>query len=226
VSDAVSDPQRRPTEPAPEGQLRVSDRERDDAIDLLAEAATDGRLTLDEYSERAERALTARIRDDLRVLVRDLASAGPAGRPSRAAPPSASPAPDPDAPVERVIAIFGSEQRRGRWPVPGRLASKAIFGECKIELQDANLHARVTVIDAQAVFGSIEILVPEGVEVQMTGISIFGSRDCRVGRDVPPGAPVVQVRGRVVFGEVTVRHPGWKEGLRGAVEKRVERPHP
>lgn len=203
----------------PEGQLRVSDRERDDTIDVLSEAATDGRLTLDEYSERAGKALEARTRDDLRVLVRDLGT-GMAVREPR---PVALP-PDSDT-TDRVLAIFGSESRRGRWPVPARLESKAIFGEIKIELQDATLHSRVTVIDARAVFGSVVILVPEGVEVQMTGSAIFGNRDCQITQAAPPGAPVVQVRSRAIFGEVLVRHPGWKEGVRNVVEAHLDRHH-
>lgn len=205
----------------PEGQLRVSDRERDEAIDLLAEAATDGRLTLDEYSERSGHALVAVTRDDLRVLVRDLAadaavSAVPTIQHSPRQPVDLGAA-------ERVVAVFGSEVRRGRWAVPGHLFGQAIFGEIRIELQDANLHSRVTVIDARAVFGSITILVPEGVEVQLTGSSVFGSRECQITQDPPPGAPVVQVRGRAIFGEVIVRHPGWKEGVRKVVEGHLDR---
>ncbi len=95
------------------------------------------------------------------------------------------------------------------------------FGECKLELQDASLHARVTVLDVKAVFGSVEIVVPEGVEVRLSGMSLFGSRSCRVERDTPSGAPVVEVRGSAIFGEITVHHPGRQEGTRNENGQRL-----
>lgn len=195
--DGVTDATPALPEPVDRPDLRVSDRERDDVIDLLAQAATDGRLTLDEYSDRADKALVSVTRADLAVLTRDLAVAH-----ERLAA-SALPVPEP----ERVVAIFGSEHRRGRWPVPARLRVRALFGECKLELQRATLHSRVTVLEVTATFGSVEIVVPEGVDVRMTGSSIFGARECHIDREAPPGAPALEVRGRALFGEISVRHP-------------------
>ena len=214
----MSDGTARYPEPAREGHLRVSDRERDATIDLLAEAATDGRLTLDEYSDRADKALTSQTRDDLAVLTYDLATV------RAASAPPAYPSADPTRiPAEKVVAVFSSETRRGRWPVPARLGTMALFGECKIEMQDASLHSRVTVIEANAVFGSIEIVVPDGVEVRMTGMSVFGARTSKVQPGFAPGAPVVEVRGKAVFGEITVRQPGWKEGVRKVINEHLDR---
>ncbi len=201
-----------PREPG-QGHFRVSDSERDGTLDVLAEAATDGRLTLDEYSDRADRALVSVTRDDLAVLTRDLAGPAPSvGAGSFVAGETPRP--------ERLVAIFGSEHRRGRWPVPARLEAKAVFGECKIELQDATLHSRVTVLEVKAMFGSIEVLVPEGVQVRMSGSSIFGQRTCHIEQDTPLGAPVIEVRGKAVFGEITVRHPGSKDGGRREIGRR------
>src|SRR6478736_5356394 len=83
--------------------LRVSDRERDDAIEFLVQPVTDRRLTLEEYGDRAGYALTAVTRGDLAVLTYDL---GPAV--SGHAAPVVDPA---TGPVERVAAVFGSEIR-------------------------------------------------------------------------------------------------------------------
>ena len=213
--ELVSDPTADLPVPADDTHLRVSDRERDDVIDLLAGAKTDGRLTLEEYSERSGRALTSVTRADLAPLTHDLATV--AVTPAR---PVAGPMADE---VERVVAIFGSKHRRGRWPVLARLEARAMFGECKLELQSANLHSRVTVLDVKATFGSVEIVVPPRVEVQMTGSSIFGSRSCEIDRDPPPGAPIVEVRGRAMFGEIRVRHPKAKEIALGTINQQLPR---
>lgn len=194
----------------------MSDRERDEAVDRLAQAATDGRLTLEEYSERAGRALTARTRDDLAPLTYDLGEPAAERQPDR----EVADAHRPEL-AERLVAVFGSEVRRGRWSLPERVSGLAVFGECRIDLCDATLHARVTVIDARAFFGSVEILVPDGVHVRMTGMSIFGSSSCTV-RAAPPGAPVLEIRGHAVFGEVSVRRPRGRDGIRGLVGEVVK----
>jgi class 3 adenylate cyclase len=52
----------------------------------------------------------------------------------------------------------------------------------------------------------VEVIVPEGIQVEMTGIAIFGGKDCRVPDVRPvPGSPVVRVRVFAFMGGVTVR---------------------
>ena len=64
----------------PTAGIRVSDAERDAAVERLSAATGDGRLTLEEFSQRMELATAARTRADLDGLVADLpaASATPA----------------------------------------------------------------------------------------------------------------------------------------------------
>ena len=52
--------------------IRASDRERDSVVDVLREAYTDGRLTLDEFEERMTAAYAAKTWTDLRQLTSDL----------------------------------------------------------------------------------------------------------------------------------------------------------
>lgn len=63
--------------------LRASDSERDAAVHLLAAHYADGRLERAEFDERADAALAARTRDQLRVLFADLP--GPRPVPASAA---------------------------------------------------------------------------------------------------------------------------------------------
>ena len=72
--------------------IRVSDTERDAAVERLSAAAGDGRLTLGEFSQRMELATTARTRADLGRLVADLpadaATAGSVVTSGASGPPS------------------------------------------------------------------------------------------------------------------------------------------
>jgi hypothetical protein len=62
-------------------ELRASDTDRDRTIAELREHAVAGRLTLEEFSERTERAIVARTLQDLAALAADLPRPNrPAGR--------------------------------------------------------------------------------------------------------------------------------------------------
>jgi hypothetical protein len=179
-------------------RVRVSDREREQVVDLLGQAAAEGRLTLDEYADRAADAHAAQTRGELARLTDDLPTQ---------LPPATLPAPaDTRTPV-RMVAVFGNESRKGHWVVPQQLQTYSVFGDCHLELQEAQLQAAVTTIEVTAVFGSATIFVPEGVEVRLTGPAVFGSKESKLRGAPRPGGPVLEVRVKVVFGSVTVRPP-------------------
>src|ERR1700678_4328311 len=58
--------------PSHEMSLRVADADRDRTVTLLREHVVDGRLTLDEFSERVSLALQARTKGDLDGVLVDL----------------------------------------------------------------------------------------------------------------------------------------------------------
>src|SRR3984885_10402920 len=95
--------------------LRASDADRDRVLALLAEAASDGRLTADGHAERIHRATPARPLAQPADLTADLAVAS--AQPVR-------------LDGGRVISgIFGPAKRDGRWVVPETLTVTAMFGE-------------------------------------------------------------------------------------------------
>jgi hypothetical protein len=52
--------------------IRASDRERESVVDVLRDAYTEGRLTLDEFEERTSAAYASKTWADLRELTGDL----------------------------------------------------------------------------------------------------------------------------------------------------------
>ena len=83
-----------PNESFPRGDVRVCDAERDQAVAELSEHFEAGRLTQEEFEDRAGRALRARTGSDLAELFADLPVYGAPLAP-RAGDPAASPAPSP-----------------------------------------------------------------------------------------------------------------------------------
>ena len=62
----------------PPGDFRVSDADRDRALSELGEALRVGRITADEFDQRAEQALRARTGKELTTLLADLPWPSPA----------------------------------------------------------------------------------------------------------------------------------------------------
>jgi hypothetical protein len=186
----------------PLGAVRASDAERRELTALLKQACVDGRLTLDEFGERMDRAIKARTRSELDELVRDL----PAPSHTNAALVTAPSAAHSRPAVSRTLAILSSADRTGVWRIGQKSRAIAFMGSCKLDLRRATISAPVTVIDVHVLMGNVNVIVPEGVEVELDATPIMGSRSLKLkGKPPEPGAPVVVIRGLVVMGDLTVR---------------------
>ena len=185
--------------------VRASDAERQEFTARLKQACVEGRLTLDEFGERTALAMRARTRAELEDLARDL----PAVTDTTIAAPPATWTGRPV--ISRTLAIMSSADRNGAWRIGEQSQAIAIMGSCKLDLRRAAISAPVTTIDVRVIMGSVNIIVPEGVEVDLDATTIMGSRTTKLKGPPPPlGAPVVVVRGIVLMGDVTVRdHTGF-----------------
>ena len=173
--------------------LRASDADRDRTLALLADAVSDGRLTMDEHADRVQRACTARTLGELAELTADLAVSS--AQPVR-------------LDGGRVISgIFGPARRDGRWVVPENLTVTAMFGEVEVDFTQAILQARHVQLYATVVGGRLRLIVPDGVSVLMTGHAMLGSKRGGTPPPADPGTPVIEVKALVLGGQVIVRTP-------------------
>jgi hypothetical protein len=168
--------------------LRASDADRERVVALLTDAAEDGRLTLGEHADRAERAYAARTLGELAALTADLTT--PAAQPIRL-----------DS-RRSVAAMFSKERREGRWVVPDNLAVTAIFGEVVLDLREALLQASRVTLVATIIGGTLQLIVPEGVAVELTGNSFLSRRNGTGTVASVPGMPVIEVRTLALGGRV------------------------
>jgi hypothetical protein len=183
--------------------VRASDADRDRTVEALATASAEGRLSLEEYSQRSGAALTARTVGELASLTADLP-----------APPHSDAAP---VPVE-ITAVLGNESRKGPWVVPAHLVVRSVLGDCHLEMQQAVISQHVTTIDATVRFGSMTIFVPDGIDVRLAGRAVLGAKSSQLRGEPQPGAPVIVVNCNVLCGAVTVRRPDWLMRRRQARE--------
>jgi Domain of unknown function (DUF1707)/Cell wall-active antibiotics response 4TMS YvqF len=173
--------------------LRASDADRDRTLALIAEAMSDGRLTAEEHTERVQRACSARTLGDLAELTTDLAA--PSAQPVR-------------LDGGRVIFGFGGPTRRdGRWVVPETLTVTAMFGEVELDFTQAILQASRVQLHVTVAGGRLRLIVPDGVSVMVTGQLVLGRKRGGTPPPAGPGAPVIEVRGLILGGEIVVRTP-------------------
>jgi hypothetical protein len=172
-------------------ELKASDDDRRRVVEGLREHLAAGRLTLDEFSERVDRAHAARTVGELEAVMRDLPAAPPT--PTR-------------KPKRWTVAVMGELARTGRWRVAEHAVAIAVMGSCTLDLRKAEIASGEIEITAVAFMGSVDVVVPEGLDVEVSGFAVMGSRSERVADAPPlPGSPLVRVRAFALMGDVTVR---------------------
>ncbi|MGH3050971.1 MAG: DUF1707 SHOCT-like domain-containing protein [Gaiellaceae bacterium] len=187
---------------------RASDLEREQTVVSLREGLVAGRLTLEEFSERVGAAYAAQLRGDLAGLREDLPDRG--SEPLRRRP------------LRLSAAIFGHLVRRGRLRLRRRTAAVATFADLDLDLREAVIDSKRVVVRVYALFGNADVYVPEGIDVEVGGMIVFGhARDW--GRDAALSAePRLSVRVYGCFGTVDVwRVPNGVRGSYGEIIKQV-----
>ena len=91
------------------------------------------------------------------------------------------------------------------------VALTAVFGKLRLDLTGARLNATGARLSTAAVFGHIDVIVPEGWAVTVRGVPIVGAWDDTVSRKgVGPHSPRLDVHVLAVIGGVEVKHkPRW-----------------
>jgi len=180
--------------PAP----RASDADREQAVETLRHAASDGQLTVEELEERVTSAYAARTRGELEQLTADVRPVAhpPAGLPVRAGPEG----------TRWVVSVMGGHDKRGRWRVGPRCTVLNIMGGSDIDLNDAELSEPVTELTVISIMGGGAVWVPHGVDAQVSNFALMGGNGAELGDEVAPaGAPSIRIRLISIMGGAEVK---------------------
>jgi class 3 adenylate cyclase len=198
------------SDPLPE--LRVSEAERDKAAADLAKYSSEGRLTLEEFSQRVAVVLAAKTQADIDGVMSDM----PRGAQVEV---YASPVPA----TGWLVAVLSGSSRKGRWRPKAKTRAVAFMGGVDLDLRKAEIEGSEVVIRAIAIMGGIDIVVPEGVNVHLGGFAFMGGKDLRLA-DVPilPGSPLIRVQAFALMGGVSVRTKRARSTLPGGLAPALE----
>jgi len=201
--------------------MRVSDSDREQAADVLREAAGHGRISMDELDERLELAYAAKTYADLATVTRDLPR------------PVQAPGPVQPAMAGRIggtprskfsVAILSGARRKGRWVVPRNYVGVAVMGGIELDLREAQFSEPEVTIHAYTLMGGIEITVPEDVDVDVSGFAFMGGFDHNASGPGVPGAPRVRILGFALMGGVDVRRKPQKAIKNAPVDRQLDQP--
>jgi DUF1707 SHOCT-like domain/Cell wall-active antibiotics response LiaF, C-terminal len=169
---------------------RVSDSEREQAVTALRDDLLAGRLTLDEFSDRVGSAYGAQVGAELERVREGLPErSGSATRRSR---------------TRLSVAAVGHLVRRGRLRLPRRTLAISVFGDADLDLREAQIETGRVTVHVFTFFGNADVYVPEGIDVEVGGLIVFGRRR-DWGRDTArESEPMLCVRAYGVFGTVDV----------------------
>ncbi len=202
--------------PGPD-QMRISDADREKVAQVLHMAMSEGRITINELEERLTTVYAAKTAGDLKPVTADLPNAG-TGAAVEVASSRVLGFPDnrigghPGSGAS--IAVMSGASRKGSWVVPPQHNSFAFWGGVDIDLRQARFAEKHSTITAVAIMGGINIIVPDDVNVEVTGIGFMGGFELEDRALTPPAsptAPTIKITGLAFWGGVVVKRKPRKD---------------
>jgi hypothetical protein len=208
--------------------LRVSDAEREHAVELLQKATGRGLIDLSEFADRSAQVIAAKTRADLNRLLIDLPGLQLSGVPFDASEPFGGSVPAPPAPPPgpgQVLELrgYGSRQFTGNWHVPPYIVITGTGASTRLDFTQAHLSARVVTIEFRSnLGGSAEFRVFPGTVIRTDQLDLRGGTLSNKVASVPPTASpplVLNLTGMKRYGSITIRPP--KKNLRQLLDDLV-----
>jgi hypothetical protein len=178
---------------APHPATLAGDDDRERSSALLSRAVVEGRLTLEEFTDRVGQAQAARTQHELADLTQDL--------PATAQPTALATTP------ARHVAFCSRLERRGHWELPERSSFRCVCGTIVLDLSQARLAGPDSQLEVFNLFGTVTVIVPEGVDVSVDGGGMFASQviEPPSARALVAGAPKLRISARGPGGTLYVR---------------------
>jgi hypothetical protein len=123
----------------------------------------------------------------------------------------------------RIVSVIGACRRTSRWRVAEDNRVLALFGRCLLDLREAETDGPRLGFDILSVFASVEIIVPEGSDVQPSGLALLAAAQCEVPPSSEPGPlPPIEIDSVTVFGRLRV-HVGQLSPRRSLLSRLLRR---
>jgi len=167
---------------------RISEHDRDTAVQRLQEAYAEGQISHEEMNELLHQVLTARTHGEL-------------------VPALASLPHENAGPTSTIAAQSGRIRRRGAWRVPRFLKVESAFGRVHLDLSRAVIEHPVVDIQLQLGSGRAKITVPRDAVVDIEDLhTVWKAPLYETLRRSHPSGPSIRISGTMEFGRLKIRH--------------------
>jgi len=179
---------------------------RDAVVERLTQAFASGRIELEDFELRTERAMRAATIEELDAVLLGLT---PASVVPVVAPNSGEFVVDqPRRHRARLtVAVLSGMDRKGRWAPARRHFAGAWMGGARLDFRDAILQPGITHVHAWTMWGGVEIAVPPGLDVDVSGVAILGGlgRVAQESGSTDPRRPQLRIHAFAFMGGIEVK---------------------
>ncbi|MBU5440178.1 cell wall-active antibiotics response protein [Tissierella sp. MSJ-40] len=106
--------------------------------------------------------------------------------------------------IDAFVIMSGLETNNQSQQFQGGRAT-AIFGGIDLDLRGAKLKNEETYMELNAMFGGIDIFVPQEWRVEVTGFPVFGGWSNKTRINTDPNAPILRIKCFVMFGGIEIK---------------------
>jgi hypothetical protein len=178
---------------------RATDEQREGVLTHLRTLVGRGAIDLEHFEVLSSVAIGA-------VSVADLADVM-----AKVPPIVAMTAPGRELTEPLVLRVTtGSLKMNGRWQVGAETKATVATGSMVLDFTDAELDDIETSLTLRVATGSMKVIIPQGIDVQLVGIG--GSVKNALGTSLaPPGSPLLRIDANCVTGSIHLRRPKAKK---------------
>ena len=181
--------------------------QREEAIKKLEHNFAHGYLEVEEFESRLDLALNTTLPQDLARITADLSLIPAVSENST------------DISINRgnvrseelFVGILSGVERKGIWKPARKNKVFALMGGIDLDFSEAVLPPGITEVDFLCLMGGLDIIVPEGINIEVKGFPIMGGIDKKVSDEHYPGRPTLRIQGLAIMGGVDIKYPKRKK---------------
>lgn len=178
--------------PTKTSHVLISQDERERALQELQNAFSLGKLDAYQLETRVSAALEVNYEEELSHLLADLAPSTLAQK---------------NAPAQSTRVIFSNLEHTGDMLLPENFKVLALMGCCTLDLRKARFTSINTHIHLKAIMGSIDIIVPPEMRINLGQTPLFGGISCNLSTpEYRADMPTLHIKALAIFGGIQFRN--------------------